>query len=136
MGRARNTQNPGLLKDNDRLYRAKALRVAFRKLGHNLSLADVLTMMENILCPYCRKAIDPLDYSIDHKTPKNRGGSNDLDNLHLVCIKCNRVKGDLEDSEFRELMKFLRNRPAIYNNLYVRLRMANMIYWRSRGRVK
>ena len=120
-------------KINPKLYRAKALRLAFRKLGHNLSVDEILTTMSlNYICPYCDKPVEPLSWSIDHLTPKNRGGSNSLDNLHLVCIKCNKVKGDLTDEEFKQLMAFLKDKPVIYENLYKRLRMAGMVFMFNR----
>ena len=121
-----------LKKTNPKLYRAKALRLAYRKLGHNLSVDEVLALMGNNICPYCNKPVEPLLWSIDHLLPKNRGGSNSLDNLHLVCIKCNKVKGDLTDKEFRQLMEFLKDKPRIYENLYKRLRMAGMVFMFSR----
>ncbi len=121
-----------LKKTNPKLYRAKALRLAYRKLGHNLSVDVILVIMSKNICPYCDKQISPLDFSIDHKLPKNRGGSNELINLHLVCIKCNKVKGDLTDEEFKQLMAFLKDKPIIYENLYKRLRMAGMVFMFSR----
>ena len=121
-----------LKKTNPKLYRAKALRRAFRLLGHNLSIEYIFTMMDYSICPYCNKQISPLDFSIDHLTPKNRGGSNELNNLHLVCIKCNKVKGDLTDEEFKQLMAFLKDKPIIYENLHKRLRMAGMVFMFSR----
>ena len=122
-----------LKKTNPKLYRAKALRLAFRKLGHNLSVDEVLTMMyNNNVCPYCNKIIEPLSFSIDHKIPKNRSGSNELSNLQLIDIKCNKVKGDLTDDEFKQLMEFLKYNPTIYENLYRRLRMAGMVFMFSR----
>ena len=121
-----------LKKTNPKLYRAKALRLAYRKLGHNLSVEVILVLMSKNICPYCDKPVEPLSWSIDHKLPKNRGGSNELINLHLVCIKCNKVKGDLTDEEFKQLMAFLKEKPIIYENLYKRLRMAGMVFMFSR----
>lgn len=37
---------------------------------------------------------------VDHKTPLSRGGSNDLDNLHLLCGPCNLRKGARSWDEF------------------------------------
>ena len=128
----KNLKKKSLKKTNPKLYRAKALRLAYRKLGHNLSVEEVLALMDNDICPYCNKQIFPLDFSIDHKLPKNRGGSNELINLHLVCTKCNKVKGDLTDEEFKQLMAFLKEKPIIYENLYKRLRMAGMVFMFSR----
>ena len=114
-----------LKKDNPKLYRARALKLALHKLGQTLSTDQILQWMESSqICPYCHKHIDPLDYSIDHMLPKNRGGSNDLSNLQLIDLKCNKVKGDITDEEFKQLMEFLKDKPIIYENLYKRLRMA------------
>ena len=33
-------------------------------------------------------------WDIDHIIPLNQGGSNDLSNLQLSCVKCNRQKAD------------------------------------------
>jgi len=115
-----------LRKENPFLYRAKALRQAFKKLGHSFTLEEVINIMNQAsICEYCHKLIEPLDYSIDHKTPLNKGGTNDIGNLHLTCIKCNKVKGDLTDEQFKDLMGYLADKPEVYDNLYKRLRMAN-----------
>ena len=123
-----------LKKDNPKLYRARALKLALHKLGQTLTTDQILKWMESSkVCPYCKKPIDPLDYSIDHKTPKNRGGPNDLSNLQLIDKKCNMVKGDLTDEEFKQLMEFLRDKPIIYDNLYKRLRMAGFKFsWKKK----
>ena len=65
----KNLKKKSLKKTNPKLYRAKALRLAYRKLGHNLSVEEVLALMDNDICPYCNKQISPLDFSIDHKLP-------------------------------------------------------------------
>jgi len=115
-----------LKKENSFLYRAKALRRAFKKLGHSFTLEQVINMMNQAsICEYCHKPIAPLDYSIDHKIPLNKGGTNDISNLHLICIKCNKVKGDLTDEQFKDLMNYLADKPEVYDTLYKRLRMAN-----------
>lgn len=115
--------------ENPILYRARALRLAYKKLGHQLSVEQILAMMEaNKVCRYCGKEIKPLDYSIDHRIPKANGGTNDISNLDLICIKCNKVKGNLTGEEFTKLMAFLKDYPNIYEDLYKRLRMAGMVY--------
>ena len=39
---------------------------------------------------------------IDHMWPVSRGGTNELENLQLLCIPCNMRKGIQTDDEFRD----------------------------------
>ncbi len=42
----------------------------------------------------CRKCSGQEDLSIDHIVPLSKGGSDDLDNLQILCKSCNSSKGD------------------------------------------
>ena len=55
---------------------------------------------DNFTCQYCGKQAPEVVLEIDHITPINKGGSNDLFNLITSCFECNRGKGKrkLEDS--------------------------------------
>ena len=44
-------------------------------------------------CFYCSKKLNIRSASIEHLDPKALGGTNDLDNLHLSCVKCNSKAG-------------------------------------------
>lgn len=48
-------------------------------------------------CVYCKSSDD---LTIDHKIPEMHGGTNDRDNLHTACRKCNAKKRDLTHDEF------------------------------------
>ncbi len=50
-------------------------------------------------CAYCGEML-PTVYHIDHKTPVARGGTNDIENLHLTCPRCNLRKGTMTHEEF------------------------------------
>lgn len=52
-------------------------------------------------CAYCGTLFAQEGFEIDHKTPLSRGGTNDEDNLQLVCATCNMKKGRKTDAEYR-----------------------------------
>lgn len=43
-------------------------------------------------------------YSIDHKTPLSLGGSNEIKNLCVCCERCNMLKGQMLEKEFKEFV--------------------------------
>jgi diadenosine tetraphosphate (Ap4A) HIT family hydrolase len=38
---------------------------------------------------------------VDHIVPRNKGGSDDLSNLQSLCYKCNAMKRDRDDTDFK-----------------------------------
>ncbi len=53
------------------------------------------------LCLYSRDKLSLSASHIDHITPVNQGGTNDRENLQLLCGGCNLRKSDRNDAEFR-----------------------------------
>lgn len=43
-------------------------------------------------CPYCRKAMDPREKTLDHVIPVSRGGAHSITNVTVCCRQCNTVK--------------------------------------------
>ncbi|BAZ40994.1 HNH endonuclease [Calothrix sp. NIES-4101] len=52
-------------------------------------------------CQSCGKVEQETQLSIDHITPLAGGGSNDMSNLHTLCLTCNQRKSDKADPRFR-----------------------------------
>ncbi|MBD1920825.1 HNH endonuclease [Microcoleus sp. FACHB-831] len=52
-------------------------------------------------CRSCGKTKLETNLSIDHIIPLARGGSNDISNLHSLCLTCNQQKTDKLDPRFR-----------------------------------
>jgi len=49
--------------------------------------------------------------STDHKTPRSRGGSNDIDNLWVICNKCNTLKNNATHEDihrYENIVKMLK----------------------------
>jgi len=45
-------------------------------------------------CQYCGRKRDRSELTLDHVTPRSRGGTSTWGNIVLACIKCNMRKGD------------------------------------------
>ena len=52
-------------------------------------------------CSYCGFTHQMGYLEIDHKYPLSRGGGNEINNLQLLCTRCNMRKGIQSDGEFR-----------------------------------
>lgn len=55
-------------------------------------------------CIYCGVDIKET-YSIDHIVPLSKGGTNEIDNIDLVCKPCNTRKGTRDKEHFMKLLK-------------------------------
>ena len=64
-------------------------------------LRELLRREQGVLCVYCRGKLPFQASHIDHITPVNQGGSNERENLQLLCPGCNLRKSDRNDGEFR-----------------------------------
>ncbi len=76
-------------------------------------------------CKYCFEIIDAKNISIDHDNPLSRGGENDVNNIRLICKRCNVRKGKLNGLEYSMILKILRKmekdaREYILNKLSLR----------------
>ncbi len=52
-------------------------------------------------CELCGVSADEKALEVDHILPRNKGGSDDLENLQSLCYSCNSMKRDRDDTDFR-----------------------------------
>lgn len=50
---------------------------------------------DNFTCQYCGRKAPKVILEIDHKTPKSKGGKNELGNYITACSDCNNGKSDI-----------------------------------------
>ena len=65
-----------------------------------------LARAANGKCHYCGEQMDWKTHSarqatIDHKVPRSRGGGTHIENKVAACWRCNTLKSDMTDEEFR-----------------------------------
>lgn len=66
----------------------------FKPKAISLSLRFDVFKADNYACQICgAKANDGVKLEVDHKIPKAKGGTNEINNLWTLCFKCNRGKG-------------------------------------------
>ena len=69
----------------------------------------------NGCCALCGMPVKYNKMTIDHKIPLSHGGTNEICNLQLACLSCNRAKQDISEKDFpAKIWKlFWHNRKAI-----------------------
>src|SRR5205807_1881343 len=64
-------------------------------------------------CPYCWGPLNPTTFCPTAKVPISRNGRFDLPNLDICCPGCQKAKGVLDASEFKEVLALLRTWPRL-----------------------
>lgn len=85
-------------------------------------------------CPYCIKSMDFLEITWDHKTARSDNGSNEMSNLQFCCLRCNQLKGGLNDLEFRCLLEVFKIYPDLIA-IYEKRIKPSLAYFRMMSRV-
>ena len=73
----------------------------YKKQGH------LLYGMQEGICGGCNIHFPYGGMSIDHKHPQSKGGTDELKNLHMLCMRCNSSKGDKTMAEWKATKKKL-----------------------------
>ena len=54
------------------------------------------------VCQLCGATREQERLEVDHILPRSKGGTNDPDNLQVLCAPCNRGKSNRDDTDFRD----------------------------------
>lgn len=70
------------------------------------------------ICWYCGDKFTSFnEIEIDHIVPKERGGTNHINNLAIACLKCNRAKLDYNLEEFLHWLR----KPKVTSSYIIEL---------------
>ena len=53
-------------------------------------------------CALCGRGADEVVLEVDHIVPRSRGGTDNQENLQVLCRECNSGKSNRDDTDFRE----------------------------------
>ena len=70
-------------------------------------VAEIVTWEIGCPCKYCGEIIKWNTWSLDHKKPVARGGTNDYKNIQVIDKRCNRAKGGFSHKFFKDLIRFV-----------------------------
>ncbi len=62
-------------------------------------------------CQYCLRGLRPQEATLDHVTPRSRGGKRSWENLVVACARCNRRKANRTPREARMALRCVPRRP-------------------------
>jgi 5-methylcytosine-specific restriction endonuclease McrA len=84
-------------RGRDTLYRLVALKPRLTGADAGISERDRAAVLKHGLCAMCGRSPlqDGVRLQVDHKIPKEWGGTDDLENLQPLCEECNRGKKNL-----------------------------------------
>jgi 5-methylcytosine-specific restriction endonuclease McrA len=69
-------------------------------------------LRDNYKCQYCGEKVTVKDFTIDHVTPRSRGGPNAWDNFVVACFPCNIKKRDRTPKEAGMVCRSKPQKPA------------------------
>lgn len=123
----------------------KRTYMAFKNMEHRFKTKKLPFSVEELriqvsetlkagICPLCLDRITPKSFGVDHMIPVSRSGSLEISNIEIVCMSCNRAKGDLTREEFLKLVEVLRTLgPKVMRSVLGRLKAGGAISSRRFG---
>ena len=104
------------------------------KVGRPIADADMPSIdeveahlkVQSFTCTYCGRRLSATKAgkpNMDHRLPIARGGGADVHNLVLACKRCNQIKGNCTEKEFRDLLQLVSFWDDKGKELFVRLQL-------------
>lgn len=97
-------------ENKDRVYASIHKRRALKKKSNGAhTAADITEILkaQQHLCPYCTVSLKRIKRHIDHILPLKLGGSNNKDNIQILCVPCNLSKGAKHPNDFARSLGLL-----------------------------
>ena len=101
-------------------YKRIRAKLSAWKSEYGLELENVILSQYGLPCCYCGTVLKVKTMSLDHKTPRFRGGSNDLANVEIICKKCNTRKGILSKKTYESFLDYIWNFNEIDQKYFLR----------------
>jgi len=125
------------IKKDKFYYKAVCLGASYTSRKDFLQqIKKMLIEAVNKPCVYCGEIITLENASLDHKEALSRSKlsreeilqKTNLTNLQIICKKCNQLKGNLNDKEYRLLLNFLNKYPSIKEKIFQRFKLGIALF--------
>ena len=110
-------QRQKVKKENPVLYKARGLRSRLLSRTKDPGIKQTTPTIKELekwlnrseyICYYSGVSLTLDELTVDHKTPINRGGTNELDNLCICSNHMNTAKGTMTSNEFIDLLLLIK----------------------------
>lgn len=107
------------------MKKSSTLRSTLKKRSHEyavifeMSLPDIRRLLLQAYgnqCKYCGHVLNFRNMVCDHMVSLSNGGDSTIDNLEMICKRCNTRKGPLDTSEYESIVLWLSTKEESVRN--------------------
>ena len=99
-----------IMKKTSRVKSSLKKRSEEYEVVFDIELPEIRALMHKSYgkkCKYCDDKLICTNIVFDHATAISHGGPSTLENIQIICARCNTRKGPLSDSDYRKILKFV-----------------------------
>lgn len=103
-----------ILNRIDRAINQIALRSKKAGIDFSLTIEKLRKLTYNYYgthCIFCDRVLTIHNFVYDHVIPVAKGGASSIENMQLICKRCNNIKGSLTQENLFLLLKWLDTQP-------------------------